>query len=85
MTKSAGLERSSGQPLAHTVDNRAFVAFSSHRPAFAMITPPDPGLVAWTEYLSLVLTVVAAIAALIQGGRALRWKANLLKKTVQLG
>lgn len=48
-----------------------------------MITPPDPGLVSWTEYFSLVISVVAAVAALIQGTRALHWKARMLKKGVK--
>lgn len=40
--------------------------------------PPEP-LVAWTEYLVLVVGAVAAIRALFEGGSALAYKAKLLR------
>ncbi len=40
--------------------------------------PPEP-LVAWTEYLVLVVGAIAAIRALFEGGTVLGYKAKLLQ------
>ena len=44
-----------------------------------MPSPPS-WLVDWTQYLSLLVGTIAAIRALIHGGTALAFKAQVLKK-----
>lgn len=44
------------------------------------MNPPPEWLIGWTDYLIKVIGALAAILALYQGGNALRWKAERLKR-----